>query len=153
MTSSSGTPKAPGVGVALIVWENSERERLLVGLGHSAENRDSLYAVPGGHWESGETLSEAAARETAEEAGISVRDMRLVSVYEFFNPEKLKSYVTIGFECYLAGGAPTVMEPENKAGWDWLSPTDALSLPLFAPDRVLIERAVSGVMHETLAAK
>lgn len=138
----------PGIGVAVVVWENTTKQQLLLGLGHSAENRNQIYAVPGGHWESGETLVEAIRRETAEEAGIEISAVRLISVYEFFNPEKNKSYVTIGFEAFLASGTPTVLEPDKKANWGWYSPDKALELPLFVPDKVLVQRAVSGVLYE-----
>lgn len=146
--SSSSQRKSPGIGVAIIVWRDEERKHLLLGLGHNAMNRDEIYAVPGGHWESGETLTEAVRRETAEEAGVEVRDLRLISVYEFFNPEKNKSYVTIGFEGVLANGSPEVREPENKSDWGWYAAPEALARPLFAPDKILIERALSGLVYE-----
>ena len=142
----------PGIGVAIVVWRDSEKRELLLGLGHSEENKDSIYAVPGGHWESGETLVEGVKRETAEEAGVEVRDVRLISVYEFFNPEKQKSYVTIGFEGVLADGIPTVLEANKKTDWDWHDPQTALTLALFVPDKALIERALSGVLYEIPAA-
>lgn len=145
MTTTKQDKLSPGVGVAVIVWQDRSRTRFLLGLGHSASDRTEVYAVPGGHWESGETLIEAAHRETAEEAGVEIADLRLISVYDFFNADKGRSYVTIGFEAVLASGVPTVMEPQNKASWDWRSPAQALTLPLFLPDKVLIERAVSGV--------
>lgn len=140
--------KAPGIGVAIVIWQNSARECLLLGLGHSAANREEIYAVPGGHWESGETLTQAVNREAEEEAGVTATELKLISVYEFFNPEKNKSYVTIGFEGILADGSPEVREPENKVDWGWYTPEEALKLPLFAPDKVLIQRAVSGVLYE-----
>jgi 8-oxo-dGTP diphosphatase len=119
-----------------------------VGLGHSPENRETTYAVPGGHWESGETLSEAVVREIREEAGVEVADLSLISVCDFFNPEKQKSYVTLGFAATLAGGEPRVMEPQNKVSWTWMTPEHALTLPLFAPDATLIARARSGPVYE-----
>jgi ADP-ribose pyrophosphatase YjhB (NUDIX family) len=141
------SPK-PSVGVATVVWRDSSRNELLLGLGHSAENRDAIYAVTGGHWESGETLVDAVRRETLEEAGVTIKELRLISVYEFFNAEKRKSYVSLGFESILDGGEPTVMEPDKKSSWGWYSPDAALKLPLFDPDKALIERAVSGVIYE-----
>jgi len=140
--------RAPGVGVAVVVWEDHSRRRLLVGLGHNADDKERVYAVPGGHWESGESLVDAIRRETIEEAGISIDQLELTSVYEFHNPEKRKSYVTIGFQAVLAAGTPQVMEPENKSDWNWYTIDEALSLPLFPPDKVLIERADSGVMYD-----
>lgn len=147
-TSIKSEKEKPGIGVAVIVWKDESKETLLLGLGHSAQNRNEIYAVPGGHWESGETLVEAVKREAMEEAGIMIKDIRLISVYEFFNPEKSKSYVSIGFEGVLAEGTPTVMEPQNKADWGWHKPEEAVKLPLFVPDKVLIERALSGVLYQ-----
>jgi len=140
--------RAPGVGVAVVVWEDHSRLRLLVGLGHNADDKEQLYAVPGGHWESGESLIDAVRRETLEKAGISIDQPQLTSVYEFYNPEKCKSYVTIGFQAVLMAGTPQVMEPENKSDWNWYTIDEALGLPLFPPDKVLIERADSGVMYD-----
>jgi NAD+ diphosphatase len=134
-----------------VVWRDSSRSELLLGLGHSAENKDAIYAVTGGHWESGETLVDAVKRETLEEAGVTIRDVRLVSVYEFFNPEKRKSYVSLGFEAIIDSGEPTVMEPDKKSSWGWYTPDAALALPLFVPDKTLIERAISGVIYEVPA--
>jgi len=148
MKTTHPEPQKPGIGVAVVVWESSSKTRLLLGLGHSAENRDKIYAVPGGHWESGETLADAVRRETAEEAGIRIDNLHFISVYEFFNPEKNKSYVTIGFEAVLAEGVPTVLEPEKKVNWNWYEPSEAVLMPLFVPDKVLIQRAVSGVVYE-----
>jgi 8-oxo-dGTP diphosphatase len=138
----------PGIGAAVVVWKDERKEYLLLGLGHSAENKTEIYAVPGGHWESGETLAEAVIRETAEEAGIGIDNLKLISVYEFFNPEKNKSYVSIGFEGIISDGEPKVMEPDKKSNWGWYRPAEALELPLFVPDKVLIERAVNGIIYE-----
>jgi 8-oxo-dGTP diphosphatase len=148
MSSGYLEKKAPGVGVAIVLWQDESRKHLLLGLGHNASNRQSIYAVPGGHWESGETLMDAIARELSEEAGVNARSLKLISVYEFFNPEKNKSYVTIGFEGMLADGIPEVKEPENKTNWGWYEPSSALELPLFEPDKALIEHAVSGVIYD-----
>lgn len=138
---------APGIGVAVVVWRDEARRDLLVGLGHSPENRETTYAVPGGHWESGETLAEGVARETREEAGIEIARVTLVSVYEFFNQEKRKSYVTIGFAAVLSEGTPEVIEHDRKTSWEWMSPEEALALPLFEPDAILIARARSGPIY------
>lgn len=147
-TTAKSEKQKPGIGVALVIWQDERKELLLLGLGHSAQNRNEIYAVPGGHWESGETLVQAVKREAMEEAGIEIKGVRLISVYEFFNPEKNKSYVSIGFEGILFEGTPTVMEPQNKANWGWYRPEEAVKVPLFVPDKVLIERAISGVLYE-----
>lgn len=142
---------APKIGVAVVVWKDPARDHLLLGLGHSASDRDSVYALPGGHWESHETLAAAARRETVEEANLSVSELVLVSVHEFYNHERGRSYAVIGFSGMWAGGRPTVMEPDKKRTWEWHTPEKALELPLFTPDRTLIERCLSGTVYEEAA--
>jgi 8-oxo-dGTP diphosphatase len=142
---------APKVGVAVVVWRDSACRELLLGLGHSASDRDSVYALPGGHWEPEETLAAAARRETEEEANVSVSELALVSVHEFYNQERRRSYAVIGFSGRWAGGIPRVMEPDRKRTWEWHAPERALELPLFIPDRTLIERCLSGTVYEEAA--
>jgi 8-oxo-dGTP diphosphatase len=139
----------PRVGVATIIWRNDDRKELLLGKGHSDAANDEIYAVTGGHWDSGEKLHEAALREAQEEAGIEVTDLELISVYDFFNEEKQRSYVTIGFAGIWSGGEPTVLEANKKVDWGWYTPENALALPLFEPDRKLIQRAAAkGSLYE-----
>lgn len=143
------TAQPPGIGVAAAIWRSPTREHLLLGLGHSVENRESIYALPGGHWESGESLVQAVRRECLEEAGVEIAEPQLASVYEFFNRERSRSYVAIGFQALHAGGEPAVREPDKKAHWGWYVPQDALALPLFEPDAVLIRRILNGVIYES----
>lgn len=49
--------------------------------GHTVLNQ------PAGHWEAGETLLEAAKRETLEETGWEVEPTALLGIYEFEPPE------------------------------------------------------------------
>jgi 8-oxo-dGTP diphosphatase len=139
----------PRVGVAAVVWRNADRQELLLGKGHNDATNDEIYAVTGGHWESGETLHDAAIREAREEAGIELTDLQLISVFDFFNEEKGRSYVTIGFSALWSHGEPVVREVDKKVNWGWYQPKRALDLPLFLPDRVLIERAMlDGPVYE-----
>lgn len=140
---SADDASRPRVGVATVIWRTAERTELLLGKGHNDAMKDEIYAVTGGHWESGERLHEAACREAAEEAGITITDLQLISIFDFFNAEKKRSYVTIGFSALWADGEPTVLETDKKIDWGWYTPEEALALPLFEPDRKLIERASS----------
>lgn len=53
----------PRVGVASVIWRDRDHRELLLGKGHNDAKNDEIYAVTGGHWESGESLYEAAIRE------------------------------------------------------------------------------------------
>lgn len=48
---------------------------------------------PGGHVEPGESFVSAAVREVEEETGLTVRDLRLCGVKQWFEPEKNFRYV------------------------------------------------------------
>jgi ADP-ribose pyrophosphatase YjhB (NUDIX family) len=67
----------PKLGVSACVWR--EGKVLLV---ERAKPPAGLWAFPGGHVEPGESLEAAAARELAEETGLSARIDGLVGLYE-----------------------------------------------------------------------
>ena len=101
----------PGVGAAILVWRDSSKRELLVGRGHNSASEE-IYALAGGHIESGETLVQAAVRECFEESGVGVKNLRLLTVYEFFNTKKSRQFITVAFEGEWDGTAPV---PEKEA--------------------------------------
>jgi len=131
----------PSVGVATVVVKDGK-----ILIGRDTRKGDEVYGVPGGHWESGESLKECAAREVKEEGGVVCDNINLISVYDFYREDKKKSYVTIGMKAdYISGELANQIE-EGRIEWAWYAPADALKLKLFAPDRVLIERYLSGII-------
>lgn len=133
----------PSVGVATIVVKEGK-----ILIGRDTRKGDEVYGVPGGHWESGESLKECAVRETKEESGITCTDVKLISVYDFYREDKKKSYVTIGMKAEYESGELANQIEEGRMEWAWYGIEDALNLNLFVPDRILIERFRSGVMFE-----
>lgn len=133
----------PSVGVATVVVKDGK-----ILIGRDTRKGEEMFGVPGGHWESGETLKDCAAREVKEESGITCKNVRLVSVYDFYREDKQKSYVTIGMAADYDGGELTDQHEEGRLEWSWMTTEEALRLNLFAPDRVLIERYQSGVIFE-----
>jgi len=142
VTSAPLRRPEPSVGVAVVVWKG---DFILLGEDHGGKGPDMVYGVPGGHWESGESLSEAARREVLEEAGIVVDDLSLASVHDFYRPDKSKSYVTIGFAAKWRSGEPQDESEVTRKRWAWYS-LEALPEPLFPPDKILIERFRSGLV-------
>ncbi|MFA4931272.1 MAG: NUDIX domain-containing protein [Patescibacteria group bacterium] len=133
----------PAIGVAtVVVYQNK------IAIGRDTRKGQNVYGVPGGHWESGETLKECAIRETKEECGLDIANPRLISVYDFYRPDKKKSYVTIGMKADYLSGQFTNLENEGRLQWSWYSIEEALKLNLFPPDRILIERYISGIIFE-----
>lgn len=132
----------PTVGVAVVVEKNG-----LLLLGKDVRKGDAIFGVPGGHWETGETLRECAAREVQEESGVICSPGRLLSVFDFYRADKQKSYVSIGFHALYQAGELTDRQSEGRCAWHWYTPEEAFALHLFAPDRILLERFLSGEVY------
>ena len=133
----------PSVGAATVVLRDGK-----ILIGRDTRKGEEAYGVPGGHWESGETLKECAAREVKEESGVTCENVTLISVYDFYREDKQKSYVSIGMKADYVSGDLTNQVEEGRMEWSWYTPEEALKLNLFAPDRVLIERFLSGVIFK-----
>jgi ADP-ribose pyrophosphatase YjhB (NUDIX family) len=82
------------------------------------------WALPGGAMDIGETIAEAAVRETREETGIDCEIVRLVGVYT--NPRHVMLYTSNGEvrqECSLVfaaratGGEPTTSSESLEVRW------------------------------------
>jgi len=132
----------PSVGVATVVMKEG---KILLG---KDTHKGDVYGIPGGHWESGETLKECAMREVEEESGVICNDIRLISVYDFYRADKEKSYVTIGMKADYVSGQLSDLIAEGRLEWNWYTPEEALKLNLFTPDKILIERYLSGVIFD-----
>lgn len=85
-----------------------------------------LLCPPSGHVEAGETVSDAAIRETAEETGIRLQkdQVRCVTVVHHRGPG---GQVRIGW-FFAAGpgwrGEPVNREPAKHGGLAWINPAD-----------------------------
>ena len=86
------------------------------------------YAFPGGKLEIGESFAECAIRETKEEVGIEIDNIRFLRLlnFKFYD----KHFVDIGLIVDWKSGTPQTCEPEKCEGWDWYD-IDALPSPLF----------------------
>lgn len=100
------------------------------------------YAFPGGHLEYMESFEACARRETLEECGIDIANIRyqFVANVAAYAP---KHYVHIGLLAEWQGGTPIVLEPEASGPWEWY-PMDRLPQPLFVMARLAVESYRTG---------
>lgn len=104
----------PKVGVGVLILKDgkvlmSERK---------ASHGAGGYQFPGGHLEHLESFEECAKRETMEEAGIEIENVRFqfLSNVKTFAP---KHYVHIGVTAQWKSGEPKHLEPEKNGPWQW----------------------------------
>jgi 8-oxo-dGTP diphosphatase len=128
----------PKVGIGVLVFKNGW---VLLGK-RKGTHAANVYAGPGGHLEHMESFAECASRETREETGIEIENIRFLCLTNFktYAPEH---YVDIGLVADWRNGQPKVLEPDKCEGWDWYD-LDSLPPPLFEVEKNYIEAYKTG---------
>lgn len=100
------------------------------------------YAGPGGHLEYMESFEDCAKRETLEETGIEITNVRFLCLSNLkqYAP---KHYVDVGLLADWKSGEVRVMEPDKVESWDWYD-LDNLPGELFAAEPHYLAAIKSG---------
>lgn len=99
--------KAPHLTVATIVQRNDQY--LMV---EEVDNGRKVINQPAGHVEVGETLFEAAIRETLEETGWSVQLDRFIGIYHHYASHNDTTYVRLAFTASPLTLTETIIDPD-----------------------------------------
>ena len=116
----------PRVGIGVMILKDG---KVLLGKRKGSHGAGE-YAFPGGHLEYMESFEDCARRETREECGIEIENIRfqfVANIQEY----KPKHYAHIGLIADWKSGDPKVLEPEKSEGWNWYD-LNALP-PMFGP--------------------
>jgi 8-oxo-dGTP diphosphatase len=107
------------------------------------------WAPIGGHLNYGESFEHCAIRETREEFGVELADVRYLGLVtnDVFEADH-KHYITLWMEARYVSGEPRVKAPDEESDVRWFS-WDALPQPLFLPLQHLLE----GETYPPLPAK
>jgi 8-oxo-dGTP diphosphatase len=113
------------VGIGVMIFKDN---KILLGK-RKGKHGAGEYAFPGGHLEFMESFEDCARRETREEAGIEIKNIKFVAVgnTNVFVP---RHYVHLGLIADWAAGEPQLLEPDKSEGWAWYG-LDELPEPLF----------------------
>ncbi|HTY39606.1 MAG TPA: NUDIX domain-containing protein [Candidatus Paceibacterota bacterium] len=113
------------VGIGVMILKDG---KILLSKRHGSHG-EGEYAFPGGHLEYMESFTDCAIRETHEEAGIEIKNIRFLCLGNITKWAP-KHYVHIGLLADWTSGEPKVMEPDKTESWSWYD-LDKLPSPLF----------------------
>ena len=132
--------KRPEVGVGVLILRGN---MALLGKRLGAHG-EGYYAPPGGHMEAGESIAQTARREVAEECGLTITNIKLVSVGTYCWGEH-HYYVDVDVVCEALDGEPRNLEPDRCEGWNWYD-LEALPSPLFIVVQRIIASYKTGII-------
>ncbi|MFH1192279.1 MAG: NUDIX domain-containing protein [bacterium] len=115
----------PKVGIGIFIIKDGK----VLLTKRKGSHGEGEYAFPGGHLEYMESFEDCAKRETMEEAGIEIENIRfqLLANVKKYAP---KHYVHIALFADWKSGEPKILEPDKCEGWGWYS-LDNLPEPMF----------------------
>lgn len=128
----------PLVGVGVMILKEG---KVLLGR-RKGSHGAAEYAGTGGHMNYMESLVATAKRETLEETGMEIQNVRLLCVMNMKDYAP-RHYVDIGMVADWKSGEPQVMEPAKRESWNWFD-LDNLPKPMFASMDKYIEAYKTG---------
>jgi phosphoglycolate phosphatase len=136
--SEESRPPIPTVGALIF----NDADQVLVVRTHKWSD---LWGIPGGKIKWGEPAETALRRELREETGLDITDIRLVLVQDCIHSREFyrdAHFVLLNYTCRAAGCQPVKLNDEARA-FQWVSPAQALQMPINHPTRVLLEQVAA----------
>lgn len=131
----------PKVGVGVMILKEG---KVLLGKRKGSHGAGE-YSFPGGHLEYMESFADCARRETQEECGIEIENIRFQMVANITKYAP-KHYVDIDLRADWKSGEPQLLEPEKFESWGWYD-LDNLPEPMFAMCKLAIDSYRSGINY------
>ncbi len=128
MAPSVSEHTRPTVGIGVLIWRDG---KVLISKRVSSHGAGT-WSIPGGKLEHGESWEACAARETKEETGVKLKNIRFLAATNDIFISDNKHFVSIWMQADWAANEPQILEPEKHADLRWAS-LDDLPKPLFEP--------------------
>ena len=122
------------------VWLFNPRNQILMGMRLSKQGY-GMWTVPGGKPDDGETLVDAAIRETWEETGIHLTPRMLELFGKTDDVANGLHYINVHYRVKDVKMMPSVIEKGKCAGWYWFD-MDKLPNNLFWPVQNLLNQKI-----------
>lgn len=129
----------PRVGIDILILKDG---KVLAGKRKGAHG-EGEYSFPGGSLEMMESYADCARRETLEECGVHIKNVRFNFTANSFHFDP-RHYICIGLVADWESGEPTVLEPDKCESWDWYD-LDALPDPMFIYCKLAVEAYRAGI--------
>jgi len=137
-------PQVPLVGVGTVTIKQGK----ILLVKRAFDPGAGKWSIPGGMVEVGETLSEAAARETEEETGIKVKVLELINVFDMIDRDsdsKIRyHYVLVDFLSKPVGGEERCSEEVNEI--KWVAYEEAKNMDLTRTARKALDELFGGAL-------
>ncbi len=126
----------PKVGMGILIRKDGKVLFLKRGGAHG----EGTWCPPGGHLEFGESFEDCAKRETLEESGVEIKNIRFVTVTNDIHKDEGKHYITLIMVSDWVSGEPKIMEPDKCVEIRWVD-WNSLPRPLFLPIQNLLKQS------------
>jgi len=123
----------PKVGIGVMILKE---KKILLGK-RKGSHGEGEYAFPGGHLEYMESFEDCARRETLEECGIKIDNVRFLFLANLTKYAP-KHYAHIGLVADWKSGEPKNLEPNKSEFWNWFD-LENLPTPIFETCRLSVE--------------
>jgi 8-oxo-dGTP pyrophosphatase MutT (NUDIX family) len=142
-------PRAPAanslvLSVNVAVADNDGRLLLI----RRSDNQN--WALPGGAMEYGETIEQAAVRETSEEAGIDCEITGIVGIYTnprhvilYTSNDEVRQECSVVFSARATGGNPTPSRESSEVRW--VPPSELHGFSMHPSMRQRVEHYLAGL--------
>ncbi|MDO8481566.1 MAG: NUDIX hydrolase [bacterium] len=124
----------PGVGVGVCIRKDG---KVLMGK-RKGGTMPGTWCFPGGKLDMNEDLETCTIRETREETGVEIKNIRFITFTNDVAKDMGFHYITLFYAADWKAGEPKVMEPDKCDEWRWSS-WASLPQPLFISTRNLFD--------------